>query len=94
MLDVFTNTYSLETELVAAGNADCLKAVYLGLHPQSEDKWNEAMTKTGDDRARAIQDLFKTTPKGDFAQLLAEKAANPSFVVPGYIRQAIEALVN
>lgn len=35
-LDVFVNTYSLETELVAAGNAACLKAVYLCLHPQSE----------------------------------------------------------
>lgn len=93
VLDVFTNTYSLETEIVAAGNAHCLKAVYLGLHPQSEDKWNKAVAKTGDDRAIAIQDLFKTTPKGDFAQLLAEKAASPSFVVPGYIRQAIEALV-
>lgn len=93
-LDVFVNTYSLETELVAAGNAACLKAVYLVLHPQSEDKWDEAVAKAGDDRARAIQDLFKTTPKGDFAQLLAEKAAaSQTFVVPDYIRQAIEALV-
>jgi putative ATP-dependent endonuclease of OLD family len=93
-LDVFVNTYSLETELVAAGNAACLKAVYLVLHPQSEDKWDETVAKTGDDRAQAIQDLFKTTPKGDFAQLLAEEAAaSQTFVVPDYIRKAIEALV-
>lgn len=93
VMNVFINTYSLEAELVEAGNADFLKAVYLCFHPQSEDKWDEAVAKTDDARARAIQDLFKTTPKGDFAQLLAEKAAGPSFVVPEYIRQAIKALV-
>lgn len=93
-LDVFVNTYSLETELVAAGNAACLKAVYLCLHPQSEGKWDGAAVKTGDDRAKAIQDLFETTPKGDFAQLLAEKiAGSQTFVVPNYIRNSIEALV-
>ena len=94
ILDVFVNTHSLETELVAAGNQACLKVVYLALHPQSEEKWDETVAMTGDDRARAIQDLFKTIPKGDFAQLLAEKiAASQSFVVPDYVRQAIEALV-
>ena len=93
-LDVFINTHSLETELVAAGNQSCLKVVYLALHPHSEEKWDEAVALTGDDRARAIQDLFKTTPKGDFAQLLAEKVVkSQTFIVPDYIRQAIESLV-
>jgi len=94
ILDVCVNTYSLEAELVAAGNAACMKEVYLGLHPQSEAKWNDAIAKDGVARAKAIQELFKNTPKGDFAQLLAEKVANSaSFNVPGYIRDAIEALV-
>ncbi len=94
VLDVFVNTYSLETELVAAGNAADMKEVYLHLHPRSGAKWDEAIAKEGDDRAKAIQELFKNTPKGDFAQLLAEKvAASDSFNVPVYIRDAIEALV-
>jgi len=94
ILDVCVNTYSLEAELVAAGNAACMKEVYLGLHPRSEAKWNDAIAKDGDARAKAIQELFKTTPKGDFAQLLAEKvAASEAFNVPSYIRAAIEALV-
>lgn len=94
ILDVCVNTYSLETELVAAGNTACMKEVYLALHPRSAAKWDGALAKDGDARAIAIQDLFKNTPKGDFAQLLAEKvAASDSFNVPGYIRDAIEALV-
>ncbi len=94
ILDMCVNTYSLEAELVAAGNAACMKEVYLGLHPQSEAKWDDAVAKDGDARAKAIQALFENTPKGDFAQLLAEKvAASEAFNVPGYIRDAIEALV-
>jgi putative ATP-dependent endonuclease of OLD family len=94
LLDVITNTYSLETELVQAGNADLLKKVYLELHPNSEDKWNESASKTGDAQASAIQALFKTTRKGDFAQILAEKIVKDEpFIVPSYLKDAIEALV-
>jgi putative ATP-dependent endonuclease of OLD family len=94
ILDVIVNTYSLETELVTAGNAACMREVYLSLHPQSEVKWDEALAKVGDARAKAIQGLFKNTPKGDFAQLLAEKVGtNKTFHVPNYLRDAIEALV-
>jgi putative ATP-dependent endonuclease of OLD family len=94
VLDVCVNMYSLETELVIAGNAACMKEVYLDLHCRSGEKWNKAVSQVGDAQAIAIQELFKDTPKGDFAQLLAEKIANGvSFVVPGYIRAAIEAVV-
>lgn len=94
ILDVIVNTYSLETELVTAGNAACMKDVYLELHPRSAAKWDEALAKDGDARAKAIQELFKNTPKGDFAQLLAEKVGTSmTFNIPGYIRDAIEALV-
>ena len=71
-----------------------LKEVYLRLHPKSEAKWDTAVTLTGDERAAEVQGLFNDTPKGDFAQLLAEAiqdAAN--FSVPAYIRTAIEALL-
>ena len=54
LLNVITNTYSFETELVQAGNADLLKTVYLELHPSSEEKWNELVNKTGDTQALAI----------------------------------------
>ncbi|PTM40519.1 AAA family ATPase [Bosea sp. 124] len=89
------STYSLETELVNAGNADLLKSVYLSFHPKSEHHWTAAIGKTGHDRASAIQELFKSTRKGDFAQILAEKiqADGATFVVPQYIRDAIEAIV-
>ena len=94
ILDVFVNTYSLESELVAAGNETCMKEVFLDLHPCSAAKWEDALSEAGDERAKSIQELFKTTPKGDFAQLLADKVkTSNTFGVPDYIRQAIEALV-
>lgn len=95
LLSVFTNTYSLETELVAAGNTDLLKAAYLGVHPRSEEKWNDAVGKTGKDQAIAIQALFKDTRKGDFAHRLAEeiRKEGPVFHVPTYLHDAIMAVV-
>ena len=93
-LDVVVSTYTLETELVNAGNADTMKDVYTSLHPQSEEKWHEAVRCSGDARARQIQDLFQTTPKGDFAHLLADSIGKGQpFCVPVYIRRAIEAIV-
>jgi putative ATP-dependent endonuclease of OLD family len=94
ILNVFVNTYSLESELVVAGNAPIMKEVYLDLHPQSEQRWNATISLTGDARAESIQGLFTTTRKGDFAQILGEKIdKGAAFVVPNYIRLAIEALV-
>ncbi|MCH9052006.1 MAG: AAA family ATPase [Proteobacteria bacterium] len=94
LLDVVVNTYSLEPELVGAGNTALLKTVYLALHPRSEAKWDAAANQTGNEQAHAIQDLFKDTRKGDFAHILADKIAEgETFNVPPYIRQAIEALV-
>jgi putative ATP-dependent endonuclease of OLD family len=94
VFDTVINTYSLEAELVRAGNDDVMKKVYLKLHPRSEEKWNSAAAKTGDEQAVAIQALFESTRKGDFAHLLAEEInEGEAFVVPGYIKGAIEALV-
>ncbi len=94
VLDVFVNTYSLEAEIVAAGNVSIMKKVFLDLHPQSEQKWEAAISLTGDDQAKSIQNLFTTTRKGDFAQVLAEQINRSAhFIVPDYIGKAIEALV-
>lgn len=94
-LAVLTSTYSLEAELLEAGNGDILRKAYLTLHPRSEKKWAAVAALSGDERAQAVHDLFKTTRKGDFAQVLArliEDGKDP-FVVPGYMAAAIEAVV-
>jgi putative ATP-dependent endonuclease of OLD family len=94
LLEVVINDYSLETELVRAGNAAVLKEVYLKLHPRSGHKWDAAVALAGAARAVAIQKLFETTRKGDFAQLIAEEInKGTTFTVPAYLKVAIEALV-
>lgn len=94
LLEVIINDYSLETELVRAGNAALLKNVYLKLHSRSGDKWDAAIALSGDAQALAVQKLFETTRKGDFAQLLAEEInKGEAFAVPGYLKRAIDVLV-
>ncbi len=94
LLEVVINDYSLETELVRAGNAAVLKEVYLALHPRSGEKWDAAVAQAGVAQAIAIQKLFETTRKGDFAQLVAEEInKGTAFTVPAYLKTAIEALV-
>lgn len=89
-----TSTYSLETELIEAGNAAILEKAYLELHPRSKKKWQNAVAKTGDDRARAIHKIFKAARKGDFAQVLARLIEDgEAFTVPSYIATTIDRLV-
>ncbi len=92
--EVFTNIYTLEPEIVRAGNAELLKKVYLKLHKNSEEKWKAAVEQTGDEQAAAVRDIFKATRKGDFAQVLAEEIREAeTFTVPDYLRRALEFLV-
>jgi putative ATP-dependent endonuclease of OLD family len=95
LLDVSVNDFSLESELALAGNEELLKAAYLKAHPRSESNWTSALANVGREaKARAIQRLFDNTPKGDFAQTLAEGLREAKdFKVPDYLRVAIEALV-
>lgn len=95
LLDVAVNDFSLESELVRAGNLALMKRVYLSLHSRSEAKWEAAVgAGAGEAQAREIQNLFNDTPKGDFAQLLADEIGKEEeFHVPTYLRTAIEALV-
>lgn len=89
-----TSTYSLESELVEAGNADLLEKVYLELHKRSRTKWRNAMKLEGDERAKAIHKIFKNARKGDFAQILARRIEDgDELKVPTYIKDAIEQLV-
>ncbi len=95
LLHVSVNDFSLESELVLAGNEKVLKAAYLVIHPESETSWNEAIAHADREaRASAIQALFGNTAKGDFAQILAEGIRGAEdFKVPSYLKSAIEALV-
>ncbi|WP_415816214.1 ATP-dependent nuclease [Bordetella tumbae] len=94
-LDVSVNDFSLESELALTGNEELLKAAYLKAHPRSESNWTNALANADREaKARAIQRLFVNTPKGDFAQTLAESLREAKdFKVPDYLRVAIEALV-
>lgn len=91
---VVVNDYSLESELLRAGNAPLLREVYLSMHRKSAEKWDTAVAKRGEEQALAVQEIFKKTRKGDFAQLLAKRIEDGAdFTVPDYIKDAIDALV-
>lgn len=94
-LAAVTSTYSLETELIEAGNGAILRKAYLTLHPKSEKKWDEATGLAGDARAKAIDKTFKGARKGDFAQVLADliEGKKDAFYVPSYISTAIQMVV-
>ncbi|WMT78430.1 AAA family ATPase [Bradyrhizobium sp. Ash2021] len=94
-LAAITSVYSLESELLGAGNSAMLRKAYLMLHPKSKKKWDNAVALSGDGRAKKIHEIFKKTRKGDFAQILArliEDGEEP-FQVPEYIARAIEEVV-
>ena len=95
LLHVSVSDFSPESELALAGNEALLKEAYLNAHPRSESNWTTAVEITDREaKARAIQNLFGNTAKGDFAQTLAETLVRTSdFQVPAYLRIAIEALV-
>lgn len=89
-----TSTYSLESELIEAGNVEILEKAYLELHPRSKAKWRNAVALEGDERAKAVHAIFKKARKGDFAQILARLIEDgEEFKVPAYIATAIEQLV-
>ncbi len=90
-LDIFVNEFSLEPELVATGNGELMKKIFLKLHPQSESKWDAAVAPSGDDQAKEIQKIFDDVRKGDYAQLLADalQKDNQEFKVPAYLTKAI-----
>lgn len=89
-----TSTYSLEAELIEAGNGAILRKAYLEMHRRSQKKWDRAVALAGDERAKVIHKIFKSTRKGDFAQIVARLIEEgEEFKVPGYIADAINAVV-
>ncbi|MGY8664148.1 AAA family ATPase [Bradyrhizobium sp. UFLA05-109] len=95
ILAAITSRYSLESELMEAGNGAILRAAYVSLHPRSGKKWDKAAALVGDERARAIGAIFKNARKGDFAQTLADliEKKRHAFVVPAYIEKTIREVV-
>lgn len=90
-----SSDYSLEAELVRAGNAALLREAYLELHPKSAAKWDDEAKKTGDDQALGFKTLFEGVRKGDFAQTLARLIAEGKpITIPRYISKALTALVS
>ncbi|PCJ43370.1 MAG: ATP-dependent endonuclease [SAR86 cluster bacterium] len=89
----YINKYSLEAELLIAGNHGTLKAAYIAIHPQSEEKWDLAVKNSGDKLAESIHSLFMETRKGDFSQVLAELIEDGlKFEVPKYLSDAIKSI--
>ncbi|GLR82905.1 AAA family ATPase (plasmid) [Azospirillum oryzae] len=90
-----TSRYSLESELLEAGNGTILRAAYVSLHPRSGKKWDKAAALEGDERAKVIGAIFKNARKGDFAQTLAAliEEKEHTFIVPTYIEKTIREVV-
>lgn len=98
VLSAITSRYSLESELLEAGNGAILRDAYVSLHRRSGKKWDKAAGLEGDARAKAIQRIFKNARKGDFAQVLADliekiEENKHTFVVPKYIDDTIREVV-
>jgi len=100
ILTIAVGTHTMEADLFAKKENDTLlKAAYLGVHPKSAKKW-EAVA-AGDDAGRglrfrdALNDGSLEIGKGDFSQIVAEALADQAegFVVPGYLEDAIKAVV-
>ena len=93
---MLTNAVTLEHELFLAENADTLRAAFLTLHPRSADRWTNEIEQAAEaGRGNAFVKLLSETRtrKGDFAQQLAAQIeAGAPFIVPDYIRDAIEAV--
>jgi len=91
--ETYVNDYSLETELLTAGNNVVLKEAYIVCHPQSGEKWDNAVAHTGDELAASMHTLFREARKGDFSQVLAELIEDGrEFVVPKYLSDAIKSI--
>ncbi|MBO9873526.1 MULTISPECIES: ATP-dependent nuclease [Xanthomonas] len=90
-LSVQINEFSLEPALAVSENDELMRKIFLTLRPNSAKKWDDAMAKSGDERARDIQIIFESVRKGDYAQLLAEALwkEQQNFQVPAYLKDAI-----
>jgi putative ATP-dependent endonuclease of OLD family len=95
-LDVYTNTNTLEHEILVAGNEALLKQAFLNLHPRSGGDWAALIENVPKvNRPEAFLRLIeaKKTRKGDLAQAIAARiVAGDNFCVPPYLEQAIRRI--
>ncbi len=93
-LFVYTNTYTLEHELMLTGNEDLLKRAFLTVHPKSQANWKTYIEDVAlTDRPLALLKLIRAqkTPKGELMQeIVARIEAGETFQVPTYLRQALK----
>ena len=95
LCQTFINDYSLETELLIAGNGALMREAYLDLHPRSAEKWDAVVKNKGADLGTAMHALFKDIRKGDYAQALAARIDDAdAFHVPPYLSDAIKEVAN
>lgn len=105
VLSVHVGLQTFEADVFGESeNEAILKNAHHEMHPKSDKKWDDFVASAGSDpevRAKAFSDSLKAKKggldigKGDFSQLIAEAIEGDvvdtsSFVVPPYIREAIE----
>lgn len=109
ILHICVGDYTLEADLFGKlENEPLMKAAYLKLHRDSVDKWTGVASVAGIDpitRAGVFRNAMREETidiaKGDFAHLLVdsiecevlETGNPPTFAVPQYIQDAIEAVL-
>ena len=100
LLTVAVGHVTLEADLFNPTENDAtLLAAYLKMHPRSKAKWTSVSagdpTKRGQRFREAMDGQNLDIAKGDFAQIVAEglESDSTNFVVPGYLRDAINAVI-
>lgn len=103
-LAVYVGKQTFEADIFGeVSNESILKDAHHVMHPKSDKKWDDFIDSVGcgpEDRAKKFSDALKAKTggldigKGDFSQLIAEAVEDDdvdttSFVVPGYIEEAI-----
>jgi len=104
ILKVCVGEYTLEADFFGPQENDVLlRAAWNEIHPRSGEKWEQVISDTGgivDRRAECFSQAMKNNSldvsKGDFAQVVAhalESSSDELFVVPSYLREAIEGVL-
>ena len=86
---------TLEADLIESGNQDAVRAAFLEQHPRSADKWDTLINDADPTRAAerfyvALRSGTVRIRKGELAQSLA---STTPLAVPGYVEDAVTAIV-
>lgn len=94
LLSIEEAEITLEAQLFAAGNVDCLRTGFLAQRPQSQHVWNALTARPEVEQPAELIKMFKDkgVSKGDLAQHLAEAVeSDEAFEIPGYLMAALTA---